>query len=149
MIQEVEGLEVEGLGAESFTRLMVDQLRNAGILQGDLTETDYEYLCFASHVLDELGANMDRLLGGDYPKPGYALHSLEIYGLFQCLFAYEDGVLLLDALKGMDIDTIPLVRLYINRQIVGLAIFGKPVMDYCSDYLDWLQAERGLNFSFF
>ena len=142
-----EAQEIED--RQQLARMQIEMLQEQGVFCKDLSKDQFEKLSYAKHILDELVKSCDYLLTGNYPHPGEAFHSLEIYGTYRCLYAYDEGYLLFNGLEGVKLENIPILRLYINQRLVGVNISGETVVNYYEDYLDWVRERMsGLNFSF-
>jgi len=143
-------------GAEEYVVLNeraeqgIEMLQRRGILAEGLSEREYNHLRCAYHIIDELVCGFEDLEKGSYCKPGEALHRLEIYGLYQCFYSYQDGVLAWDQLNTEQGMREPVLRLYINGKLVGLSVLGRVVMNYYQEYLDWVAkiSTTGVIFNF-
>lgn len=112
-----------------------------GIFLRELSVREYKRLRMAYGVVDELwAAAKEYLLSGKYPEVGEPLLSLELYGLYRCYYRYASGIEYINYFRELSFYEMPVIRLRINRYLVGLFILGECVMDYYRKYLEWLQS---------
>ena len=112
-----------------------------GIFRRELGAREYEQLWTAYGVVDELvAAAKEYLLSGKYPQVGEPLISLELDGLYRCYYRYASGIEYINYFKELSFYEMPVIRLRINRYLVGLFILGECVMDYYRKYIEWLQS---------
>lgn len=121
-----------------------------GVFHVELDSAQYFLLRYSYDIINELVLATKDFREGNYPKPGETYLSLEIFGSYKCFYRHEQGVTFINELDSPIIKDAPIVRLYINRKLVGLSILGKPVINYYDQYLEWFikNVNSGLNFTF-
>ena len=149
-IEDEDYEDEDSLALERKAEAGMKYLLENHIFHVELDSAQYAQLRHSYHIIDELVAATRDFKEGNYPRPGETYLSLEIFGLFRCFYRHEQGVTLINELDSPIIRDSPIVRLYINRKLVGLSILGKPVINYYDQYLEWVNEseDRGLNFPF-